>query len=686
MSNVNLDNIPDFLKDNGRFCVWRYLERDGKKTKPPYNPNNPSQLADVKNHATFAPLSVCTPLLESGNFDGLGIRIDGGLVGIDIDGCITDGELNDMARDVMETVKTYTEISPSGNGLRLFALCRCYRFDKKLYYSKNNGLEIYTSGDHRYLTVTGNRLNDLDVMEGREEQINEILTRYMKRPTEKQVTSPPVFISPLSLSDADLIERARQATNGMKFASLYDNSGWGSYSEFQKQGGEPDHSRADLGLCTMLAYWTQKDYNRIDSIFRTSGLMRSKWDKKIGTTTYGAMTIDKAISACTTVYNPDYKQVATAKTATPAPAPAGSQVTAPTPTEQPTAPAPIEQLKPPAPPSFGEYIKNDFQKDIARTKEPISTGFDALDEYLDGGLMPGLHVVAAMPGAGKTSICWQMACQIAQKGHDALFFSLEQSKRELASKAIGRTAALTISKTQRGIKYKKSDKHAVMAKNIMRGERNKTSIEAEEKFITSIGDHLTVYDDEDVKNIDQIKMKINDYMDTGRRPVVFVDYLQKINPPKFMEGKGTKEKIDYISEELSSIAKSRKITLVAICATNRASYYVPFSMEALKESGDIDFDSWVVMGVQYAVVSENKIFKEEGKNLVQRREIIKQEKKRYPRKMELFCDKNKNGESPFACRFDYYPEKDLFIETSKPGEDEETTDKIDTPWGEATVL
>jgi len=56
-----------------------------------------------------------------------------------------------------------------------------------------------------------------------------------------------------------------------------------------------DWSRADLALCSMLAYWTDGDAAAIDSLFRRSGLMREKWREKRGAATYGQRTIWAAL-------------------------------------------------------------------------------------------------------------------------------------------------------------------------------------------------------------------------------------------------------------------------------------------------------------------------------------------------------------------------------------------------------
>ena len=70
--------------------------------------------------------------------------------------------------------------------------------------------------------------------------------------------------------------------------------------------GEYDYksqSEADIALCNYLAFWTNKDSKKMDAIFRQSKLMRDKWDKKDGATTYGQRTINKAIADTIETFN-----------------------------------------------------------------------------------------------------------------------------------------------------------------------------------------------------------------------------------------------------------------------------------------------------------------------------------------------------------------------------------------------
>lgn len=61
-----------------------------------------------------------------------------------------------------------------------------------------------------------------------------------------------------------------------------------------------------MALCQLLAFWTGCDRDRMDRLFRQSGLSREKWDAVhyADGTTYGAKTITRAISRTDDVYTP----------------------------------------------------------------------------------------------------------------------------------------------------------------------------------------------------------------------------------------------------------------------------------------------------------------------------------------------------------------------------------------------
>lgn len=110
---------------------------------------------------------------------------------------------------------------------------------------------------------------------------------------DEPVTPPPARCSTgEDLSDTEVIRQIRASKKSDVFQQLWQ----GDFA------GHPSRSEADLALCNTLAFWTRKNPEQIDRLFRMSGLMRDKWDQKHGSQTYGAMTIAKAITGSAEVY------------------------------------------------------------------------------------------------------------------------------------------------------------------------------------------------------------------------------------------------------------------------------------------------------------------------------------------------------------------------------------------------
>lgn len=290
------NRLPTTLCKNGRFCCWRYEERDGKRTKVPYNPRTGGR-AQSTNPATFAPLTEAEA--AQSRYDGMGVGIFGNLGAIDIDHCISEqGELSPMAAEVMEIMDAYTESSPSGYGLRiLFVVPDGFQYNKARYYINNQkvGMEIYIAGStQKYVTVTGDTFTPGKDLEERGEQLRTVLEKYMKR-TQKRPTQTSNTPEGTALDDLGLIERIKRSKKGAAFAALMA----GDTSAY-----DGDDSRADMALCDILAFWTNKNADRMDRIFRTSGLMREKWDRPTAGSTYGRITIQNAIDSAQQGYDP----------------------------------------------------------------------------------------------------------------------------------------------------------------------------------------------------------------------------------------------------------------------------------------------------------------------------------------------------------------------------------------------
>lgn len=165
---------------------------------------------------------------------------------------------------------------------------------------RTGSIEMYDRG--RFFTVTGQRLDDASpTVEWRQPELDRLyLETFGEDPHGGQTTAPPRQDHPpvavIDLNDAELLRRAQAAANGGRFSTLWNGN----------CDGYPSQSEADLALCSMLAFWTGPDPDRIDRLFRQSGLCRPKWDHQHdgGGRTYGQMTIDRALGGMRAYYSP----------------------------------------------------------------------------------------------------------------------------------------------------------------------------------------------------------------------------------------------------------------------------------------------------------------------------------------------------------------------------------------------
>ena len=295
-AKVNFVNIPQELKNNASFCVWKLEKRKGKPTKVPYNPRT-GQLAKTNDASTFSDFGTAMKAYAMGGWDGIGYRVSEGIGAIDIDHCIReDGSLNDVAASILAFLPdAYFEKSPSGSGLRgFFRLSPDFAYDKTVYYINNrqHGLEVYLPGTtNRFVTVTGDTYRAGSVSRN-DEALQNLLDTFMKR--KAQVSNRTV--EPCSyLTDDQVISHASRSESGDKFKALME----GRWEE-----GYDSQSDADMALVSILAFWCGNVEEQIDRIFRTSGLFRDKWDRQTGDATYGQITIRNAVSTNDTIYTP----------------------------------------------------------------------------------------------------------------------------------------------------------------------------------------------------------------------------------------------------------------------------------------------------------------------------------------------------------------------------------------------
>ena len=141
------------LKSKKNWVTWKREDRNGKVTKVPYDART-GKKASCNDTNTWCSYEKAMSAVKKYGYDGIGFELGGSqCVAIDIDHCFKGGKLTPFAQNIVNECNTYTEISPSGEGIRMIFI---YSGSLKLDKNKDSsvGLEIYN--DKRYVTITEN--------------------------------------------------------------------------------------------------------------------------------------------------------------------------------------------------------------------------------------------------------------------------------------------------------------------------------------------------------------------------------------------------------------------------------------------------------------------------------------------------------------------------------------------------
>lgn len=160
--SVNAAGIPEILRQVDRWLCWSWIwNKNAKKwDKPPLNASSGCN-ASSTDPSTWTTFNVAIAAHLKGDFDGIGFVLGEDkpshvvFAGFDLDDCIDDEEAIDPgAAYLAKCLDSYAEISPSGNGIKVFA--RGHLPPRHRCSEKGKPFEIYDGG--RYFTVTGRHL------------------------------------------------------------------------------------------------------------------------------------------------------------------------------------------------------------------------------------------------------------------------------------------------------------------------------------------------------------------------------------------------------------------------------------------------------------------------------------------------------------------------------------------------
>lgn len=290
------NNIPAELKRLRQWVCWRSEADPARPHKPKKIPVNPltGGNAQSSNPSTWTDFQ--TAVNASAQYSGIGFMFGSGYFGVDIDDVrgeideytVRRDDAKNIVAEFIYTLETYAEYSVSGGGIHL--ICRG---TLPCGGRRRGNVEMYQ--EKRFFIMTGKTASEYAEIRDCTDAIRPLHEKYIGggnvigrigRHSTPEAAAP----------DGEVLDLIRKSKQSFIFDDLYSNGNWESYYTSQ--------SEADLSLCNMLAFWCRKDPEQMDRLFRQSALMRDKWDRKQSGTTYGAITIQKAISGCENVYTP----------------------------------------------------------------------------------------------------------------------------------------------------------------------------------------------------------------------------------------------------------------------------------------------------------------------------------------------------------------------------------------------
>ena len=730
----NFSNVPPELAKLKRWALWNAV-KDTKRSKPDAEVFSKVPIKITGGNASstspegWGTLEQAQAAYNPQRNAGIMFRLTGNEASalvVDVD-LATGHELREAAAaspELAALMKDATlEQSPSGTGVHLWTKAkRPDSVSNKHALTNADGekvaeLEFYGAEDARVITFTGKTYG------GTKFSTLKDGSQTFERLARKFIPDKPKTPENANMSHSgDATGNGLSAQEVLNTVHSFAEHGNGNAQKQAKetllllaadpakvhsypQDGEQGQSSAEQALMNNLAFYTAKDAAVMDAIYRSSKLMRSKWDEKHGREKYGERTIRTAIEGTLNVYRP--------RTASPVDVKPQQVMNA----EQAKARAYIDKLDMSTATyekveSWArDYLTDDelgmmqdnsaagkqvdaFLKSVdpKHSAEPASTGFKWLDAELDGGLYPGLYVLGAISSLGKTTLLLQMADQMAAAGHDVMLFSLEMSRYEIIAKSLSRytfTQARANKDAGEITRAQDAPEQAAMSvRGITDGRRRNGYTDAYGKrwepyttyqkmlieqagktYKDGAGGHLYIHESVGTTTPQQVRDEVELFKHNhGHAPIVILDYLQIVAPadPRSTD----KQNTDAAVLALKQLSRDEHIPVFTISSFNRANYSQGVSMVAFKESGAIEYSSDVLIGLEF---SKQKDIDEMNRNKKPNEPVhvlnVDAEKARTPRLVDAKVLKNRNGKTGGRVSFKYWAQFNMY-EDIDPNEDE----------------
>jgi len=148
-----------------RWCIWRWVERNGKRQKPPFQARDPDKHASTTDPTTWADYATALAAVRAGHGEGLTFVItpDDPYAVLDFDHCRDPrtGVIDEWAQQFLRDGQhTYAETSVSGAGAHIWGTVTHKREKNSKYpvpgEDPSKALEVFVA---KAVTISGNPIN-----------------------------------------------------------------------------------------------------------------------------------------------------------------------------------------------------------------------------------------------------------------------------------------------------------------------------------------------------------------------------------------------------------------------------------------------------------------------------------------------------------------------------------------------
>lgn len=201
----------------------------------------------------------------------------------------------------------------------------------------------------------------------------------------------------------------------------------------------------------------------------------------------------------------------------------------------------------------------------------LPTGIKELDKHL-GGLQAGIHLLAAEPGAGKTTLALQFARNVAKNGIPAVFITFEETTKRLIIKNL---CAL-------------GDKHFKRYAEGWGKPQDLAKVYEEHKSLLS---NMCFIQGRKDLSVAEVQAKVMQVLQKTKaeRCLVVVDYLQRW-AAHYQSLGDFRFVVRKLAADLREMSLRYNIPLLVISSQNRSGQGEA-KLSSFKESGDLEYDA-----------------------------------------------------------------------------------------------